>query len=381
MNPTLLLVDDERDNLEPMRVLLQEDYCVLCAESGARALEVLEREEIQLIIADQRMPGMTGVELLTRVRELYPEIVRLVLTAYNDFESMLKAINEGRVYRYIIKPWDVDDMRLTIRQALEWRELRITQGKLAADLSEAHRSLAQRTRELERAHETIVRQKKLAAVGRFAAEMVHEMNNCLQVILGLGKYLKAIREEELEQIRDLEAQATSLAELTTDIRDYAQGAGAAFHPERVDPALIVQDVVRTCKHHPDFRGLELALDSREHAGDWSLDPRQLKHLLMNLLRNAAKASQASGAKEVQVSCRVGDALELRVVDHGPGVPGERRERIFEPFFSTWERDGTGLGLSICRRVADLHGAEIEVQDTPGGGATFVVRVPAPSEDD
>ncbi len=181
MDATLLLVDDESDCLEPMRVLLEDRYRVLTALCGEDALGLLEKEKIEIVIADQRMPGMTGVELLTRVRERYPECIRLILTAYSDFDAMLEAINEGRVYRYIIKPWDVEDMRVTIRQALEWRELVISKGHLAADLAEAHRTLTQRTLELERAHSAIVKQEKMAAVGRFAAEMVHEMNNCLLV--------------------------------------------------------------------------------------------------------------------------------------------------------------------------------------------------------
>jgi len=152
MKHTLLLVDDEPDCLAPMETLLQEDYSVLAANSGAEALESLDKNSVDIVIADQRMPKMTGVELLTKVRELYPDIVRVVLTAYTDFDAMIEAINEGRVYRYIIKPWDVDDMRLVIRQALEWREMQLRTCQLAADLAEAHRDLAERHKELERAY-------------------------------------------------------------------------------------------------------------------------------------------------------------------------------------------------------------------------------------
>jgi signal transduction histidine kinase len=370
---TLLLVDDEPDSLEPMRLMLENNYRVLTALNGSQALDILEREAVDLLVADQRMPGMTGVELLARVREQRPDIVRLILTAYTDFDAMLQAINEGRVYRYIIKPWDVDDMRLTIRQALEWRELVLSRGQLAAELSEAHTALTERTRELERTQEALVRQEKLAAVGRFAAEMVHEMNNYLQIIMGVGADLVETRQSELQQVKQIGVQARLLADLAAEIRDFSLGAALPFSPEPTDPGELAAEVVRTCSHHPDFRGLQLRIESSE-PGACMLDARQLKHLLLNLLKNAAKASPPNG--EVLVAVRAeGDRLELRVVDHGSGVPPAVAERIWEPFFSTRGDEGTGLGLCICRQVAEAHGGRIQHQPTPGGGATFVAQIP------
>jgi response regulator RpfG family c-di-GMP phosphodiesterase len=172
----ILLVDDEPDSLEPISILLEQEYRVVTAESGRAAMDLLEGAAAEVIIADQRMPGMTGVELLAHVRERYPAIVRLILTAYTDFDAMLKAINEGRVYRYIIKPWDPEDMMLIIRQAFDWKDLREAQGQLAADLAEAHQALVLRNKEIEEARATILAQEKLAAVGRFAAEMAHEIS-------------------------------------------------------------------------------------------------------------------------------------------------------------------------------------------------------------
>ena len=162
---TVLIADDEPDCLAPMELLLHEQYAVLTAANGAEALELLNANRVDILIADQRMPRMTGVELLTKVRELYPDIVRVVLTAYTDFEAMIAAINEGRVYRYIIKPWDVDDMRLVIRQALDWRDLRLQTCQLAADLSEAHWELADRHKELERAYADLAATRQIELGG------------------------------------------------------------------------------------------------------------------------------------------------------------------------------------------------------------------------
>ncbi len=373
MGAIILLVDDERDNLEPMRLMLEDSYRVLTAENGPQALALLEAEPVELIIADQRMPGMTGVELLARVHQIKPDVVRLILTAYSDFDAMLKAINEGRVYRYIIKPWDVDDMRLTIRQALEWRELLLAKGQLAADLSEAHGILAKRTRELEQAHQTIVRQEKLAAVGQFAAEMVHEMNNYLQIILGINANLAQNNQGELDQFRQIETQAITLAEVAADIRDFALGASMPFAPIKVDVLGQIREVVRICSHHPDFRERQVSVVPGR-LEMIRLDPRQFRHLLLNLLKNAALSSPAVEPIEVRVDLR-DETLELRVIDRGPGVAPAVRDRIFEPFFTTRSERGSGLGLSIARQVAAAHGGSLACEETPGGGATFVVRLP------
>lgn len=358
----ILLVDDEVDILETMTILLEEEYRILTAERGEQALDLLEGQRVDLIIADQRMPGMTGVDLLARVRALYPEIVRLILTGYTDFDAMLKAINEGRVYRYIIKPWDENDMRVTIRQALEWKDLRTSQGKLAGEFAEANRALTQRNRELVQANQTIMRQEKLAAVGQFAAEMVHEMNNHIQIIQGYNKsFAKAIEE-----------QSNMLVWIASDIRDFALGASIKFSPKLTDPLEVVEGVFRACSHHPTFRGCELQLEKGE-VESLLLDPRQMKHLLFNLLKNAAKASSSTD-KQIVVRLEVNDELVLQVVDHGVGISEDSRSKVFEPFFTS-DLHGTGLGLSICRQVVRMHEGSIACEETPGGGTTFTVRIP------
>ena len=375
----ILLVDDESDVIEPMRFILARDYEVLTANSGEEALAVVAANEVELVIADQRMPGMSGVELLIRLREAHPEMVRLILTAYTDFKAMLTAINEGRVYRYVIKPWDVDDMRLTIRQALEWKDLRRDKGDLAADLVETNAALARRTRELEHTQSALLQREKLAAVGRFAAEMVHDMNNNLQVVLAVASELTAARQDELHQLQDLTTHTRTLAEITSDIRDFALGAANPLTPRLLEPRKLIREVARACGHHPDFKDRRLHVDAPD-LPSWQLDQRQIKHLLINLLRNAAGATARGGHIELVAAVRQ-DVLVISVVDHGRGIPEPERERIWQPFFTTRGEEGTGLGLAVARQVVELHGGSIACTDTPGGGATFTVRIPRGTDEE
>ena len=118
----VLIVDDEPANLRTLARLFRADYEVLTAESGDEALALLEKHDFALLITDQRMPGMTGIELLKKTVPLRPRMVRIILTGYTDVDALVEAINCGQVYRYVAKPWDNEELRLTVKRALEHYE-------------------------------------------------------------------------------------------------------------------------------------------------------------------------------------------------------------------------------------------------------------------
>ncbi|MDT4967480.1 MAG: two-component system, NtrC family, response regulator HupR/HoxA [Acidobacteriota bacterium] len=118
----MMVVDDEPANLRLLERLFRTDYEVIMAGSGEEALELLTQHDAAVLITDQRMPGMTGVELLERTAVLRPRMVRIILTGYTDVETLVKAINSGNVYKYVTKPWNNDELRLTVSRALEHYE-------------------------------------------------------------------------------------------------------------------------------------------------------------------------------------------------------------------------------------------------------------------
>ncbi|HRF47092.1 MAG TPA: response regulator [Anaerolineales bacterium] len=159
--PTILLVDDEPSVLAALKRALRPDgYRILTAESGAEALELLEREPVAVIVSDQRMPRMSGAEFLELARQYAPDTGRIMLTGYAEPQAIIDAINRGGVYRYISKPWDDGDLRLTLRRAIDQHlligENRLLNAEIQAQnaaLAEANRTLerrvAERTREVE----------------------------------------------------------------------------------------------------------------------------------------------------------------------------------------------------------------------------------------
>ena len=114
---SVLCVDDEKNILNSLRRLLrQENYNLLTASSGAEGLKLLEESHVQLVISDQRMPEMSGVDFLSQVRVKYPEIIRIILSGYTDVNSITDAINKGHIYKFLLKPWDEQNLLLEIRQ-------------------------------------------------------------------------------------------------------------------------------------------------------------------------------------------------------------------------------------------------------------------------
>lgn len=136
MTYNILVVDDEVSNLKLLKRTFRKDYNVFMAAGGEEGLEILRNNKIDLIITDQRMPGMSGVDFLEKTIEEYPDTIRLIITGYTDADALIKAINTGRVYRYIKKPWDPEELKNTVKRALESYQLNIDNQRLTMELKD-----------------------------------------------------------------------------------------------------------------------------------------------------------------------------------------------------------------------------------------------------
>ena len=145
MSYKILIVDDEPANLRVLDRLFRSQYEVLTAPSGTDALELLRHHDVALLITDQRMPEMTGIELLKKTVPLRPRMVRMILTGYTDVDALVEAINCGHVYRYVSKPWNNDELSLTVKRALEHYET----NKRKSELESANERLLGRMREIQ----------------------------------------------------------------------------------------------------------------------------------------------------------------------------------------------------------------------------------------
>ena len=151
MERVLLLVDDEENIVSALvRLLRRDGYRILKAGSGKEGLELLAQNAVGVIVSDQRMPGMTGVEFLSEVKDIYPDTVRIVLSGYTELNSVTDAINRGAIYKFLTKPWEDDLLRANIDEAFHRYEMKLENARLARELQEANEELQRINRELER---------------------------------------------------------------------------------------------------------------------------------------------------------------------------------------------------------------------------------------
>src|SRR5262245_29769088 len=174
--PTLLVVDDEPDLVQSVQDLLRFDYRVLGVTRASEGLRVMEKERVHIVMSDQRMPEMTGVEMLRRVKEMHPDTIRLLFTAYADISAVIDAFNEGNVYRYIAKPWEVEELKAVLKQAFEFYQLQEERRKLVNEVQAKNMLLLSANTELRRANEMKKGFIKVAS---------HELRTPLTILIGL----------------------------------------------------------------------------------------------------------------------------------------------------------------------------------------------------
>ena len=365
----VLLVDDEVENLEVLAALLEEDYDVKTATSGAAALAIIENSPpFSVVLSDQRMPGMTGMELLTQLAQRSPDTVRLMLTGYTDLGPMVAAVNEGSVYRFFLKPWNPDELRSAVGDAVWLYEARTAMQKVVEALSVRKRELERTMDQVKRAHADLLAAERLSTVGRFSAGIAHNIRNSLTVMMNLLELVQQNPGEERVLTSAQRAFETlqTLLRLVNDVNALSKGklSSASRAPLEMEPFL---DRVATA-----FRGESLGkersvtVNCHPTARVLQLDPNRIRQALLALLRVVAHATPKQMPIEVLVHPLSEGRCCFEVVSPPSSVspvPSETAGRRFPtaapPTFAEME-----LGLEICRTVAEAHGGELVIRARP-----------------
>ncbi len=375
----ILYVDDEPFALSTFRAQFKEDFTIHVAQDGEEAQRILQENEIAVILTDQRMPRLSGVELLKRVKAQRPDTVRMLITAYTDMDVVIEAINEGNVYRYITKPYNEDDLRNTLRQGIETYYLIRERERLEAEKIETARRMA--------------RANRLSAVGTLAAGMAHEINNPLTAV---SAFLQMLPQKHREDRKDKEyweqfyrrvcEELERIQHLITRMLRYSRFTGREeYRLEETDLNELLEDMIALLVPEAKKRldVFKKELDPNLPIG-W-MDQERMKQVFMNLILNAIQATEKG---TITVRSRRGPrgddraALEVAVSDTGCGIAEEHLQKLFDPFFTTKHHEGSGLGLLTCHQIVEAHRGFIDVQSEPGKGATFIVRLPLnPEEQD
>jgi signal transduction histidine kinase len=356
MKRDILYVDDEIENLVVFEATFEDHFNIVTATSGAEALQLLDERAFPVVIADQRMPKMSGTELFEIMRRRYPHTKRIMLTGYADPKAMLSAINQGQVFYFIKKPWEQDMVFSIVVRAIE-----------AFDLSISNIMLQDR----------LVAADRCALLGRSAAQLAHEMGNQLCML----PLLELIEEEygDQEDLVRMAAFARSTYERLVQIINEVKAFVRFEREEMVTQPIAVSEAVHELVEFLRYeRSLPLdQLSIQIHGEPWVQANRvKIQQVLINLLKNAQDAIGDRPDGQIRLVVKTeGERVVITVADNGSGMSADVAERIWEPFFSTKGDQGTGMGLDVAKSIIEAHGGTIVCQTQSGAGATFTISLP------
>jgi signal transduction histidine kinase len=378
--PTLLVVDDEPEVLRSIHDLLRLEYTVVTRGSGTEALGVLRSgQEIHVIMSDQRMPGMSGVDLLREAMSIRPEATRLLFTAYADIRTVIDAINQGHVFRYLAKPWDPEELRVVVRQAVEHHDLVVERHRLIVELQAANAKLTEANR----------------LKGAFLEVASHELNTPVSVILGLIELCRMAPGDAAAADRPwidrIGVAARRLARTVERMLKLVRSGDFGRPLERQSVAIepLLRRALDELDPYLELRGQSVAVAIDPGLGPIVVDPEKMADVLINLLANAVKFTPDGGTIRVTASAEPGASgwLRVSVSDEGPGVPADDQQYLFEPFFTGFDtlrhssgdyqfgKRGLGLGLWLVKTFVEMHGGRVEVASGEGRGSTFSFVLP------
>jgi signal transduction histidine kinase len=381
----LLVVDDEPDLVHSVQDLLRREYRVLGATRAAEGLKILEREPVHIVMTDQRMPEMTGVEFLKRLRSTYPDTVRLLFTAYSDLKTVTEAINQGNVYRYITKPWDGEELQTVLRQAAEHYDLMAERKRLLGELQEKNAQLEAANKELRQANDL----KKA-----FIRVASHELRTPLTIVLGMADLARRTPGLAQPLSHWIERIYAAGQRLNGQVDQMLKLLGAdrferPVVPQEVDLADLLRSAAADVATFAEWRRQTLQVNVPTDLGKIVVEPDKIRDSVAHLLLNAVKFTPDEGSIRLDAKRLPDSGAEIRVSDTGVGVDEASRARLFDPFFTRFdvsrhssgvfefERRGLGLGLSLVKAfIEGRGGGRVTVASALGKGTTFTITLPA-----
>lgn len=382
--PIILYVDDEASNRLVFDQTFSKRFPVLSVASPGEALEVLAARPVAVCVADQRMPEMTGNELLARVKDLYPHVVRIILTAYDSLDDILRAVNSGLVARYIVKPWRRIDLEQVLAWALEAHQLGQQSSELQLRLIEVERLVTLGTLGAGVLHDigqpvsylttNVERLSQLAPSAPSLARLVEERGASLpdehrRNLADLAEELPDVVDEMMHGVELIREIMTSMRELLAPRRPKERA--------EADPRPAIRYATSACRHAAVLARARVEYDGPEELPRVAVGSAALTQVLINLLSNAVQAvdGRPGGDGLVIVLARVeGGAVHLEVRDNGRGMAPDLLTHVGKPFFTT-RSGGTGLGLAQVRRIIEGAGGDFMVDSVQGRGTTVRVSVP------
>jgi two-component system, probable response regulator PhcQ len=375
----ILYVDDEEKSLKYFTRAFQDQFRIFTASNAQDGFALLNqhKDEIGILMTDQRMPGEKGVQLLEKVRQLRPRIIRMLATAYSDLDAAVDAVNTGAIYKYVHKPWDIPSLEVTLRRALEFFLVqRERDGLLREKLSVLH---------------NLMITDRVVSLGVLAAGLGHHIRNSLVAVrtfLDLAPEKLQEEKVDFDELRNpnfwrdfyghVQKQLQRITELLRDLGMAADHPSCEFN-EVVDLHTLAAEVVaRTRTKTPDKtiiieNNIPPGL-AKMRADRYKLT-RFFELLLKDEILNLPDQGKVTLSATEQTS-EQGTTVKLVIEDNGPGLAADSVRSVFDPFLVRYDNpEEFGINLMACFFLIYHHGGKIEVQSQPGSGTKFTAILP------
>ncbi len=380
--PHLVIVDDEPVILQILKAVFEDEpYRLSLASSGSEALELMERDGVDLLLTDKNLPDVNGLDLLKAAKQVNGDAEVIIITGYASLETALAAM-ELDAFDYVLKPLNnVFDIRKKVRRALEKQQMAVQNRRLLAFLEAKNAELERSLSETRRLQAELIQSEKLAGIGTLAAGIAHEISNPLFGILGLAEAI--LEEDDLslarDYARDIVEYSQSIRSIVVELSSYSRASHGEYLTT-VDFPRVITDAIRLVERSADTRGVRIDTDLEPHV-TVNARTNEIQQVFVNLVKNAVEAlaeerkPDSEGVITVRSGADEGYAW-AEVKDNGPGIPQSNLAMVFDPFYTTKQPGkGTGLGLNIVYRIVTKYRGTVTAHSLEGQGTTFRVRFP------
>jgi signal transduction histidine kinase len=352
--PHILVVDDEMGPRESLKMILNPYYTVHVAERGGQAIEMLGKFPVDLVTLDLKMPGLTGINVLEKLKEYDPDIEAIIITGYGSLDTAIEGLRLG-AFDYISKPFDVNHILSLVRRGLERRGAKTRLRQVKAD---------------------------------FLSNVSHELRTPLSVVVGfvyllLNQVIGKLSEEQQKVLETVYRNSEELLELIDNVlwMTSLNAGDAAATIEKFDGCEVVRETVKRYERILREKGLGLSVEIADAGMSIVSDRSKVERIFQNVFNNAIKFTSQG---EIRVSAHPTadrSSIEFEVTDTGIGIEKNKMDSIFEPFQqvdTSLHRAfaGLGLGLTVARRMAELIGGTLDISSEAGKGTRVLMTFPS-----
>ena len=378
----ILYVDDEEMSLSIFARAFSDRFRILTAPNALEGLQILEahKDEIGLLMTDQRMPGEKGVWLLERARRLRPRIIRVLVTAYSDMDAAIAAVNSGAIYKYVSKPWDPPQLQETLMHGLEFFIVQSERDKLLQEKMSVLRNMLIADR--------------IVSLGLLAAGLSHHIRNSLVAVktfLDLAPVKMNEEKTDLNSLRNpdfwrdyhqnVQSQIEKINSLLKDLWTASENPSTPFS-EEVSIHDMIDAAIKSLADQFAARRITIENNVPASLPALRVDKPKFQRLFELLLKEELAMLPAGTTIKL-----VGELVEkekpeiaIEISDNGPGLPKDALRAVFDPFAVQGRvASEYGIHLMACFFIIHHHGGKMEARSLPGFGTTFLLRIPLQPE--